>query len=346
LLSEVTNSSIGDVNSKRYFPWNTGNDAEKYDLAVKDSGVFKSDDWQFPTNKLPTIGWLGRVHRGTPWQTVYLKSTDVDEGTWISNVTSDVLVLTNRVITSPVMTVNDSQFTKPTNDWYLAELFTTAPNANATRGRLSVNQTNLAAWSAVLSGVIGLTNSTPDSSLVAGVANTNYDPLVLAPVGATPIANSAVGIIWNAINRERSRKVVTTNATSGVVSTNEVHSAATFSRLGEILNTPELSVASPAINTNSAKQLQLGINDEVYERLPQQILSLLQIDGTPRFVVYAYGQSLKPADHSIVSSGPQLGLCTNYQITGETALRAVVRIEGGRTNTHAVLEGFNALPPE
>ena len=34
----------------------------------------RSDDWQFPTNKFPNLGWIGRVHRGTPWQTVYLKS--------------------------------------------------------------------------------------------------------------------------------------------------------------------------------------------------------------------------------------------------------------------------------
>ena len=34
----------------------------------------QSDNWNFPTNKYPTVGWLGRVHRGTPWQTVYFKA--------------------------------------------------------------------------------------------------------------------------------------------------------------------------------------------------------------------------------------------------------------------------------
>src|SRR5205085_1379413 len=43
--------------------------------------------------------------------------------------------------------------TLPTNDWRLADLITTALHPNATRGQLSVNQTNLAAWSAVLSGL-------------------------------------------------------------------------------------------------------------------------------------------------------------------------------------------------
>ena len=46
-------------------------------LAIKDPLVYCSDDWNFPTNKFPTVGWLGRVHRGTPWQTVYLKASNV-----------------------------------------------------------------------------------------------------------------------------------------------------------------------------------------------------------------------------------------------------------------------------
>ena len=50
---------------------------EPYNLALKDPLVWQSDDWDFPTYKFPTVGWLGRVHRGTPWQTVYLKSPDI-----------------------------------------------------------------------------------------------------------------------------------------------------------------------------------------------------------------------------------------------------------------------------
>src|SRR5260221_6141459 len=49
--------------------------------------------------------------------------------------------------------------------------------------------------------------------------------------------------------------------------------------------------------------------------------------GTPRYVIFAYGQSLKPAEHSILTSGQFLGMCTNYQITGEVATRTVVRFE-------------------
>jgi hypothetical protein len=75
-------------------------------------------------------------------------------------------------------------------------------------------------------------------------------------------------------------------------------------------------------------------------------MGLLRGGEQPRFLIYSYGQALKPAPHSIVTSGNFFGLCTNYQITAEVATRAVVRIEGAPTNTHAVVESFNVLPPE
>jgi len=79
--------------------------------------------------------------------------------------------------------------------------------------------------------------------------------------------------------------------------------------------------------------LQVGINssinDEVMERIPQQVLSLLTVEHSPRFVIYAYGQTLRPAPDSVIRGIPQYnGLCTNYQVTAETATRTVVRVEG------------------
>jgi len=50
--------------------------------------------------------------------------------------------------------------------------------------------------------------------------------------------------------------------------------------------------------------------------------------GETRFVVYAYGQTLRPARNSMIMSGPFYGMYTNYQITAEVATRAVVRVEG------------------
>jgi hypothetical protein len=88
------------------------------------------------------------------------------------------------------------------------------------------------------------------------------------------------------------------------------------------------------------------LSDAVVERIPQQILGLLQGPQKPRFLIYSYGQTLKPAPRSIVTSGAYFGLCTNYQVTAEVATRAVVRIDGAPTNTHAVVESFNVLPPD
>src|SRR5262249_40477476 len=110
---------------------------------------------------------------------------------------------------------------------------------------------------------------------------------------------------------------------------------------GDILAAPELTVASPYLSGNTNL-----MNDAVYERIPQQILGLLRAGDQPRFVIYSYGQALKPAPHSIIQSGLYLGLCTNYQITAEAATRAVVRIDGAPNNPHAIIENFNVLPPD
>jgi hypothetical protein len=131
-----------------------------------------------------------------------------------------------------------------------------------------------------------------------------------------------------------------------------------FSRLGDILAVPEFTVSSPFLNTNGTATLaNSALNDAAYERLPQQILGLLKCDHTPRFVIYAFGQTLKPAPHSIVPSGPFAGLCTNYQIVAEAATRTVVRLEGVQrslpgilpppiTTLHPVIESHNVLSPD
>src|SRR5262249_14945301 len=78
-----------------------------------------------------------------------------------------------------VFTTNDALLTHPINDWAILDLFTTAFNDNAARGRLGINQTNLAAWSAVLSGVIALQADTNSSMLRPG---TNFAPVIIQPV--------------------------------------------------------------------------------------------------------------------------------------------------------------------
>jgi hypothetical protein len=249
------------------------------DTAFKDPLVRSSDDWNFPTNKFPSIGWIGRVHRGTPWQTVYLKSTMPDPKQWAF--------------------WSGSLGTNPTNDWRLLDLFTVAPNPNAARGLLSVDQTNLAAWSAVLSGVNVLGNR------------------FIQP------------------NSTQLRQIV-----DGINATRATRPQHIFQHMGDVLATPQLSVASPFLTLNNPTN-----TDVTVERIPQQILSLLQPDD-PRVVIYSFGQALKPAENSLVMSGTHFRLCTNYQITAETATKAVVRFEGGTNNPHAIIESYSVIPSD
>jgi hypothetical protein len=347
--------TLGKKVADRYEPFidsNTGKSTSltTFDLSLKDPGITESDDWDFPTNKFPTIGRLGRVHRGTPWQTIYLKAPKADFARW-HQWAGDTQSFTNW--NGPKTLLVDATLTQPFLDWYLLDLFTTSMNDNAGRSQLSVNQTNLAAWSAALSGVIVLTNTWTESELTNGFAPpppAKFDPLAIAPAGIYDNAFSpALVRIWNGINAARS-----------------TFAPKTFSRLGEVLATPELTTSlnpvftngswtavSPYINVGDPSsinfptpQQKYGITDEIYERIPQQILGLLKCDTTPRFTVYAYGQALKPAEHSKITSGAFFGLVTNYQIMAETALRATVRVEGAPGNPHAVVESYTILPPE
>ena len=191
------------------------------------------------------------------------------------------------------------------------------------------NTTGLAAWSAILDGVVAVQNQKVGTSWVQVPAT--IDP------STGPNRNKILQIV-NAINTQRAKMP------NGV-----------FTSVGQILSVPELTVSSPYLTTNVAPGVATptanGISDAMYERIPQQIMSLVRL-GSPRYVIFAYGQSLKPADHSIVQSGQFFGMCTNYQITGEVATRTVLRVDNapfpGRppTKPRVVVESFNVLGPE
>ena len=357
--------------NKRHEPWG-GNpvagsgSTTMTDWRVKDSvaGLAgKSDHWDFPANKMPNVGWLGRVHRGTPWQTVYLKSSDIDFPTWFRWSGNDLWVtnfgqfpwtnmpqFTNIVVGGITnQCAWDSAFTTPKNDWRLLDIFSTSVDPSATRGRLSINQTNLAAWSAVLSGVIVLTNNGVDAA-----GNGLMSPAVIDPAGVyDPNASTntwpAVVKIVSGINAARSKMATPTTP----VFPNQV-----FHRLGDILSVPELTEASPFLSALMAPSTPpaIPLSDATFERIPQQILGLLKCDETPRVVVYTFGQTLKPAPRSRVTSGPFFGLCTNYQITAEVVTRSVVRFDGVPAykqgnpepinKLHPVIESFSVLPTE
>lgn len=329
----------------RFTPWggkspdSVDPETSDADPNVRDSAIYRSDDWKFPTNKLATIGWLGRVHRGTPWQTVYLKSGVADAGKW-------------RNYTGMGRSISNALAFHPTNDWWLTEIFTTAIHSNAARGRMSINQTNLAAWSAVLAGVDAKAVVTID---VAGASVPGGTNALIQPASIDP-APAPLERILTGINRERANRP-----------------NRQFTRLGHILSVPELTLDSPYIKDAgySPKTGTTMVTDADLEHIPEQVLSLLKV-GEPRFVVYAWGQSLKPARNGVVRQGQELalagpsiataddgaikkGLCINYQITGELAIRAVVRVEFEKDpvtqstdyrKPHAVVESYNIIPVE
>ncbi len=270
------NPPLGIPND-RYMPWGQlGNlkafnsfqpDNNPYNIAYKDPLVLFSDSWDFPTNKFPSVGWLGRVHRGTPWQTVYLKSTNLLE---LENVTGsgaggEVTSTgwgTWMPWTGNVFNGYDATNTAPVQDRLLFDLFTTTPNDDATRGRLSVNvgadqpfdpMVGLAAWSAVLSGNVVFSNNVNDNVLsggfhpqaqdaISGYFSPGYSNLLVQPLGAPPypngnIINSAMLQLVQSINRSR----------TNYVGIDGLHGA--YEHVGDVLSAPALSDGSPFLKT-------------------------------------------------------------------------------------------------
>ena len=334
--------------------------ASDYNLYYKDPQITNSESWSFPTNassQYPGIGFLGRVHRGTPWQTIYLKSAPL-----VTNGVGQIQfmqpgTLGDRFRANPTWVAwSGSPATHPVNDWKLLDLFTTAINDNAARGLMSVNQTNIASWSALLSGVSLLdTSGTVDTSssvknpqpfelrpnsaelrkILAGYTNKNDNTVVPGLLQALAGTNAA--------NQTPKMPVLS------LVRSNVFYPGGTFNNLGSILSLPTLSDRAPFLFDHSrvdwTQASARQMTDEVVERLPQQILSLLRADE-PRVVVYSYGQSLKPALNSLITKpGLYYGLCTNYQITGEYVTKTTLRFDGSPGNLRTVVEDHRVLYP-
>lgn len=307
----MTNNNLGKLN-ERYRPWGGSPSVstlstvanQQSNPAVKDPGITEPSLYNFVRNnetrghKFATLGTLGAIHRGTPWQTVYMKShgqgddfvTPEEWRQWSGHSVQN--------------------FTHPTNDWNLFSLFTTAMSDNATRGLLSVNQTNSAAWAAVLSGIPLKTS-----------ASFVQDDVVITPV--TPEFNTLVG----GINQGR-----------GVFPPSNTGGRNLYPFQGGILAAPELSMTSPYLTGD--------ISEETMEAIPRKIMSLLK-DDDPRIVVYAYGQALKPASRSVVGTADQFnGLVTNYVPTSEFVTKTLIEFSadaGGTLRYRA--EEFSIIDP-
>lgn len=243
--------NLGRLNS-RYQPWG-GNPvqlhpATDYQVAVKDPMVTRADDWDFPTNQSLGIGWIGRVHRGTPWQTTFLKSTNIlDWATTNAGLATWQLWTGDDAVRSdpaqPDRLVPDAQFTAPTNDWHLVSLLNNLLNQTDPRQLASANQASVQSWEMLLDGMTVLTNSSPGG------------PTALVMSSNSPQAE----LIAQSLLEARSSQPG--NAFQGV---------------GDLLAVPELTMNSPWLGpVNNFTP----VTDQALEIIPSQLLPLLRQDS-------------------------------------------------------------------
>jgi hypothetical protein len=190
-----------------------------------------------------------------------------------------------------------------------------------------------------------LTNTAPNPTApTPGSPQLAYYNYTNCPAGGVDVTNSP---LWKIVNG--------TNGINATRANTNLFPSQAFLHAGQILATPALTVASPFLNTNgvgkigarpgTGSPLDFGINDEMYEWLPQQMMGLVR--GTEqRYVLYCFGQTLRPAPNAKVFGGAFDQMVTNYQVTAESVIRAVVRVDGANTTQpHAVIESYNVLPP-
>ena len=213
----------------------------------------------------------------------------------------------------------------------------------------------LAAWSALFSGIV-IPNPTTTNAA---------NPAIVNPAGP----NTVNSPLWQIVTNINWTRVTFTNA-DGLVGV--------FEHKGDILSASRLTDPSLFYPNFDSSQF----NDELYEWLPQQTMSLLRCASSPRYVIYCYGQALKPAPNGIYTGTTpfgMFGMVTNYQVVSEIATRAVVRFNSTLTNiitintfnvlvnsnnvlenvsvtgwtsvpvvtnNNAVIESFNILPPD
>jgi len=262
----LTSENLGHLN-QRYMPWGgnpmlPGADQTPCYLGIKDPLIRKSDNWDFPTNESLSPDWLGRVHRGTPWQTIYLKASDV---------LSVIQIQTNGIYPNLTYATNslglgiwtnwtgdtdaiDAAPMAPVHDWHLVSVLAGLFNTNNLQSAISVNTPDPGAWQVLLDGLIVLTNDAPDSQLRFGPPQ--FDPLVVS--SNSPQASA----IADAIQSARPSQP-----------------GGYFRGVGDLLAVAELTEQSPFLNVSSGAQLTNGISDEAYEVLLSQLLPLVRADS-------------------------------------------------------------------
>jgi len=242
-----------------YQPWGmppptyvSGVDQNPCNLAFKDPLVRASDYWNFPTGQLSNLNWLGQVHRGTPWQTVYLKSTNILD--WVNNLGQNGID-TWRTWTGDFNSF-DAANSAPVEDWHLAGLLSPLLTTNSPVTLVSVNNSDPNAWLVLFDGMTVLTNILTDIQIRFPVIPPQFATIVVS--SNSPQAS----ILASAIQSARVNQP-----------------GQFFAGIGDILAIPQLAEQSPFLNVSSAVQRTNGISDQAYEAIPSQLLPLLRADS-------------------------------------------------------------------
>ncbi len=260
----------------RYQPWgNTGQlartaavDSNPYNLAYKDPLVWNPDHWNFPTGQVWGLSWIGQVHRGTPWQSIFLKSTNILAAingfqTWEA-WTGNFLQTNDKESSFEVFS------SAPIMDFELVSLLAATLSTNNYSQQFPVNNPDTNAWAVLLNGLVALTNTTP------------------SPISKTTPQFASIFISSNSIQAQIIAKAIQATRLNTNLFPNQ-----TFGEIGLILATPELSIRSPFLNTNAgsiggrpgvASQIDFGITDQAYEMIPSQLLPLLRIDAVAKML--------------------------------------------------------------
>ncbi|MGO8837945.1 MAG: hypothetical protein ACLQQ0_11025 [Limisphaerales bacterium] len=265
-LPSLANLDLGRLN-ENYQPWG-GNplsipsieeeDTNTFNLSLKDPLIYSADDWNFPNGQTSDLNWIGQVHRGTPWQTIYLKASDI-----LDEVQNGTNIGTNTWMNwTGDFDAADAAAMAPVQDWHMASLLASLLNTNDLQSLISVNNPNPNSWLVLLDGLTALTNNLPDINLLLDI---NLHSELIAPQFDTLVisSNSAqASLIANIIQTARASQP------------NQY-----FRDVGDILSVPQLSEQSPFLNWNDSVQQEAGISDEAYELIPSQLLSLLRTDS-------------------------------------------------------------------
>ena len=239
---------IGQL-SQRFAPWgdigratanNFSVDQNAYNLAYKDPGLLGPDHWSFPTGQPLDFGWIGRVHRGTPWQTLYLKDTNIIQLVDFSNPNPATGLATWQFWTGD-SDPNDAIAMAPVQDWQLASLLASMFNTNDLRSLLSVNNPDPNAWQSLFDGLTAWTNDDSGNFSTITISSNSVQASVLA---------------------------------SAIESARASQPGQMFGDVGTILSVPELTTASPWLNPFGST-----MSDEQYEAVASQLLPLLRLDS-------------------------------------------------------------------